>query len=103
MGQQKWQVFQLVEQYENEGEKQNTVENNVDKNTKTKKNQKIENRKKITKQENTKKYTVENKVPKKSNQGHKHRGKGGKENKFTIMLSNLRGYRSKEYSLKKIF
>ena len=35
-------------------------------------------------------------------QTRKRRGRGKKTNTFTIMLTNLRGYRSKEYSLKKI-
>ena len=63
-----------------------------------------ENTKKSIKNLNTKKkYKIQNINKEKVEQERKHkRGKGKDNNKrFSILLVNLRGYRSKEYSLKK--
>ena len=41
-------------------------------------------------------------VHQKNNNKYRGRGKKTRETKFTVLLANLRGYKSKEHSLKKI-
>ena len=69
----------------------------------TKKSNKIESTCAPKKINNTK-YQKNSKTVTNTNKNNKYRGKGKKhkDTKFTILLTNLRGYKSKEHSFKKI-
>ena len=69
----------------------------------TKKTNKIESTCAPKKPKNIKNHK-NSKTPQNTKNNNKYRGKGKKarQTKFTILLTNLRGYKSKEHAIKKI-